>query len=120
MKTRLPVIVASILGAGAIHFTLAACSGSNAAGGGAGGDSTQDARAQSAPEATSCTTWQMATFYQPAMFSETNYTPPTGLSNPITLPDGWEPLEASPFTNSGSTTGNSSFGVLAVVRHCVK
>ncbi|HEY6463460.1 MAG TPA: hypothetical protein VIY73_25005 [Polyangiaceae bacterium] len=115
---RLGIVLGSTVGACVIYFASVACSGGGSAGGmgsGSGGP-VPDANAQTAP---SCTSWQLAMYYQPDVLTRGPGDWPQGLSSPVTLPAGWEPIEAAPF---GGTTGStaSTTGALAVVRKCAQ
>ncbi len=120
------MVLASIAGACAVHFVLAACGGASSGGanGGGGngnggsGDGTRDAFAQSAPP--SCAAWQVATFYQPDVYTMSSGGDwPMGLSSTISLPAGWEPLATEPY--AGKTTGSTfTTGALVTVRRCAQ
>jgi hypothetical protein len=104
MNRKAGIVVGSLLGASVLNLLYIACGSPN------------NAQAQSSP----CTSWQVATYYQPDVLTRSGTSDwPTGLSNAVTLPIGWEPLEASPFGgNSGGAT--SSVGALVVARHCLQ
>jgi hypothetical protein len=110
---KLGIILASLVGACAIHLMLVACGSSG--GKSPSTDSTQDAHAQSTPS--TCTSWQISSFYQPNVFTDTNGNLPTGLGSVVTLPAGWEPIQAGPFGGTNAN-GVSTSGVLAIVRQC--
>lgn len=106
MKRTLGLVFGSLAGACVLHLVLVACGGSN---------STPDAHAQS-----TCTSWQVAGYYAPAVLTTPSGADwPAGLTKPVNLPNGWEPLEASPFggTNGG---GTNTVGAFVIVRHCVQ
>jgi hypothetical protein len=104
MNRKASIVLGSLLGACVLNLLFVACG------------SAKNAQAQSAP----CTSWQVATYYQPDVLTRSGTSDwPTGLSNAVTLPTGWEPLEASPF--GGSSGGpTSSVGALVVARHCLQ
>lgn len=114
LKASASVVVASLVGACAIHFALTACS--NSARGGST-DGTPDAFAQASP---ACSSWQIAVYYAPDILSASgpgNW--PSGLSSAVTLPSGWEPIQATPFGGTTSATTNT-VGALAVLRKCAQ
>jgi hypothetical protein len=104
MNRKASIATGSLLGACALHLLYVACG------------SPTNAQAQ----ATACSSWQVATYYQPNVLTRTGSADwPIGLSNAVNLPNGWEPLEAAPF--SGSTSNSvSTVGALVVVRHCAQ
>lgn len=105
MKRIIGLVFGSLVGACVLHFVLAAC----------GSGSTPNALAQS-----SCTSWQVAGYYAPAVLSTPSGSDwPTGLTTPVNLPSGWEPLEASPFGGM-SGSGTNTVGAFVIVRHCVQ
>jgi hypothetical protein len=58
-------------------------------------------------------------FYQPDVLSRGAGDWPQGLSSPVSLPAGWEPIEAAPFGGSTSNTASTA-GALAIVRKCAQ
>lgn len=115
LSGKTAIVVFSLLGACAIHFVLTACGSIDGTLSPPKG--TRDAAAQPAPGGSPpCMSWQIAEYYAPNVLTRpANGDWPSGLSTPISLPAGWEPIEAAPFGGSGG-----SIGALTVVRKCVQ
>jgi hypothetical protein len=97
---KLNIVMGSLLGACAIHFTLAACGNS----GKSSVDTTGDAHAQTT--SSTCASWTIASFQSPV--TEVNQ---NGIVLSAGVTPGWEPISAE-FLTAG--------GVNAVVRQCTQ
>jgi hypothetical protein len=98
-KRLLPVIGGSILGAIAIHLALVGCS-----------DPTRSA------QAADCASYQVASFYKASVITRPAQGDWTeGLSPPIDLPAGWEPLTAAPYGGS-----SNDIGAMVMLRRCAE
>jgi hypothetical protein len=117
---KFSIILGSLLGTAVLHVVLVACS---SRAGGAPDAAVQDARAADAhatDTAPPCTSWQIAAYYAPGVITRTGSNDwPVGLTSPVQLPSGWEPITASIF--GGTTSQDLSIaGALAMVRKCVQ
>jgi hypothetical protein len=96
---RLPfpsIVLGSLVGAAAIHLTMAACS-----------DPTRSA------QAADCASYQVAGFYQPSWIPGVSAEIPAGLTPVLDMPAGWEPISGSPFGG-----GDNHWGAMVMVRRC--
>jgi hypothetical protein len=105
MNRKVSIVMGSLVGACALNLLFVACG--------------TPGRAQAQAQASSCTSWQLAAFYQPGLLASTGADWPAGLSKTVDLPAGWEPIEATPFGGS-SSTASTVYGALVVVRHCAQ
>ena len=95
---RLPLfklVLLSLVGAMAIHFTLLACNTISGS---------PDSRVDAAPT-TACSAWQVTYYFSKVQLS----TSQEGLGTPVNVPAGWEPMGILPYAE----------GLVTTVRKCV-
>jgi hypothetical protein len=105
VNRKVSIVLGSMLGACVLNLLFVACG--------------SPTNAQAQAPASACTSWQLAAFYQPNVLMKGAADWPSGLSSTVNLPTGWEPIEASPWGGSSSTT-STTIGTLVVVRHCAQ
>ena len=106
MNRKASIVIGSLIGACVLNFLFVACG--------------SPTNAQAQAQASACTSWQLAAFYQPNLLSRSGVLDwPAGLTSTVNLPTGWEPIEASPWGGS-SSTASTTVGALVVVRHCAQ
>jgi hypothetical protein len=106
MNRKASIVMGSLVGACVLNLLFVACG--------------SPTNAQAQAQASACTSWQMATFYQPNVLTRSGTADwPAGLSSMVNLPNGWEPIEATAWGGTNSST-STTVGALVIVRHCAQ